>query len=82
MQAWRIEWTFAAKAMLRSIPWRDAARVDEAVMRLAATGQGDIDRITGDPHGAWLRLAGYSVRMELEPREHQLTVLYVWRSGG
>lgn len=80
MSAWRVDWKIAARAALRSIPWRDAARVDAAVMLLASSGQGELEGVTGDPRGAWLRLAGYRVRLELDTRTRQITVLYVWQS--
>lgn len=80
MRTWRLSWSIVAEGALRAIPWRDAARVDAALMRFAATGEGDFERIPNDPTGAWLRVGAYTVRIVLDRRERLISVLYVWRS--
>ena len=79
MPAWRLAWSFAAEVGLRAIPWRDAARIDAAVMRFAATGKGDFERIRNDPTGAWLYVDCYKVRLILDRRDRVISVLYLWR---
>lgn len=79
MPAWRVDWTPAAKQSLRAIPWRDGQRVDNAVMRWAATGRINLRRVEGDPRGAWLHVGRYRVRLDLEIPSHIATVLYVWK---
>lgn len=41
---WRVEWSYPALAALRAIPWRQAARVDAAVQRLAEHNEGELCR--------------------------------------
>lgn len=62
------------------MPWRDAARIDVAMIRLAATGEGSLERIPEDPTGAWVRVGSYRVRIILERQEKSISVMYVWRS--
>jgi hypothetical protein len=72
--SWRLRWSFAAIAGLRALPWRDAAKVDAAVLRLARSGEGDLDLEFGDLHGARLRVDRYLVRVEIEPAAKAITV--------
>ncbi len=80
MRVWNLSWSVLAVEALRAIPWRDAARVDAAMMRFAQTGEGDIERIPDDPTGAWIRVGSYKVRVVLERHDKLISVLYVWRS--
>ena len=80
MRSWELSWSAIAEDALRAIPWRDAARVDAALMRFASTGEGDFERIPNDPTGAWLRVGSYCARIVLSRRERIVSVLYVWRS--
>jgi len=82
MSAWEIDWHFPAKAALLNMPWRDAARVDAAVMRYAESGRGDTSRIADERGGLWLRVPGYVARLRLLPRERTISVLYVFRKSG
>lgn len=77
---WRIEWSHAAIAALRAIPWRQAARVDAAVQRLATTNEGELMRATNHPNGARLRVSPYVVYLTLERQSGVLCVWYVYRS--
>lgn len=82
MRTWQLTWSAIAEGALRAIPWRDAARVDAALIHFAATGEGDFERIPNDPTGAWLRVGSYRARVVLDRRERLISVLYVWRSFG
>lgn len=82
MRSWHLRWSAIAEDVLRSIPWRDVARVDATLMRFAATGEGDFERIPNDPTGAWFRVGSYRVRLILDRRERVISVLYVWRAFG
>jgi predicted metalloprotease len=78
---WEIDWAFAARAQLLEIPWHDAERVDAAVLRFAERGEGDRRHIRGDPFGLWLRVAGYVVRLELDPGRRLIRVLHFFRAA-
>ena len=76
MQEWRVTWWFAAKAVLLSLPLREAARVDAAVLYFARSGVGDVEWIQGDPNGARLRVPPrYVLHVELDWDER---ILRVW----
>jgi hypothetical protein len=79
MPAWQLRWFVGAEAALRSIPWREAARIDAALIRLAAIGEGELERLPNDPTGAWLRVGAYRARLILERQERIISVMYVWR---
>jgi hypothetical protein len=50
------------------------------MIRLAATGEGTLERIPDDPTGAWVRVGAYRVRIILDRQEKRISVMYVWRS--
>jgi hypothetical protein len=77
MPSWEVAWGFAAKHALLNMPWRDATQVDATVLRFAASGQGDAERIADEPRGVWLRSSGYLMRLRLDPEARTLLVLYV-----
>lgn len=81
MRAWQLSWSIVAERALLAIPWRDAARVDAALIRFAKTGDGDFERIPNDPTGAWLRVGSYRARIVMDRRDRLISVLYVWRSS-
>jgi hypothetical protein len=64
--------------MLREIPWREGARVDAAVLRLAETGAGRIDAVLGDPKGFRLRVPPYVVRFEADTEAREFRILAVF----
>lgn len=70
MPAWGLKWERGAIAMLRELPWREAERVDAAVLRLAETGgaagAGRIEAVSGDPRGFRLHVLPYVVRFEAD----------------
>ena len=79
MSSWKVEWGFAARGALLNMPWREATLVDAAVLRFAASGQGDMTRIANEPRGLWLRAAGHVMRLRLDPDARTILVLYVVR---
>lgn len=76
---WRIEWSHAAGAALRAIPWRDAARIDAAVQKLATHQQGEIVRLEDHPTAAKLRVSPYLVYRNFDRFEGTLTIWFVYR---
>lgn len=79
---WEVVWSHAGLWALRELPWRDAARVDAAVMRFAATGEGVVATIDGDPAEVRLKVLPYGVRLGVNPFERVLTVWWIVRLGG
>jgi mRNA-degrading endonuclease RelE of RelBE toxin-antitoxin system len=76
---WRIDWSHPALAALRSIPWRDAARVDAAVQRLALLNEGEILRVKEHPTAARLRVGPYIAYINLDRFSGTLSVWHVYR---
>jgi len=81
MSTWRLKWRPAAIAALRAMPWRQAARVDAAVMHFAATGKGWVEGVQGDPRGLRLHAPPYVAILQAEPEETRLQVLAIYRRG-
>ena len=76
-----IAWSSPATLALRAMPWRDAERVDAAVQRYAATGQGSHFRYERDePLSLRLEVQPYVVRLSLDTHERVLRVWYVYRT--
>ena len=58
-----IDWTRSARTDLKKLSKRDSDRVERAVERLAASGQGNIERLKGfDPPEYRLRVGVWRVR--------------------
>ncbi|MFO0760005.1 MAG: hypothetical protein U0359_26205 [Byssovorax sp.] len=75
--SWSLSWSIVAERDLLAIHWLLAARVDAAVMRFAASGQGNVRRIEPlDPKRLCLYVDGAEARLFLDPNER---VLYVSR---
>ncbi|MFT3776305.1 MAG: hypothetical protein QM820_63990 [Minicystis sp.] len=75
-----IYWTPAARWALHTMHWREAARIDAAVQRFAATGEGQLSRVyEGDPRALRLHLSPYNVRLFLDHESGVLTVAWVFR---
>ena len=75
-----IHWTPAALWVFRAIPWHDATRVDAAVQRFAATGEGQLTRVyERDPRALRLHVSPYLVRLFLDPDAAVLTVSWIFR---
>lgn len=65
---WRIEWMPTGIVSLQRIPWRDGERIDAAVQRFAATGEGNVLRVPADHAGLLrLRVGQYRVLAALDP---------------
>jgi hypothetical protein len=79
-ERWRVSWSHAGIWSLRQLPWRDAARVDAAVERLANRNEGEIVRLDRDD-AVTLRLhvPPYFVRLTLDPIDGVLCVWAVYR---
>jgi hypothetical protein len=78
--SWRVEWFEPAIQSLRQIPWRDAARVDAAVQRFAATSEGDVVRLpVDDAVTLRIRVRPYAARVTLDPIDGVLHVWIVYR---
>jgi mRNA-degrading endonuclease RelE of RelBE toxin-antitoxin system len=78
-----VVWGEPAIRALLSIPWRDAERIDAAVMRLAETGLGNVQRLPEDnPLTRRLRVGSYRVRLVLDSRAAKLWVVMIYRHDG
>jgi hypothetical protein len=76
---WHIEWSHPAIAALHSMPWRDAARIDAAVQRLAMSLEGDFVRVKDHPTAARLRIPPYIAYLNFDRFAGTLSVWYVYR---
>jgi hypothetical protein len=76
---WEVGWSHSGLWSLRQLPWRDAARVDEALLRFAATGEGRIAAVADDPTGARLLVPPFVVRLTLDPLSRRMTVWWIFR---
>lgn len=77
----RARWSFPAEHVLKSIPWRDAERVDAAVLRFAETGQGTTERLPTDSGiTIRLRVSGYIAVLTLDRRAATLWVAWLYRA--
>ncbi|MFT3768799.1 MAG: hypothetical protein QM820_25415 [Minicystis sp.] len=77
--SWLVQWSEPGLHTLRRIHWRDAARVDAAVMRFAETGTGDVFRLSWDDHVTLrLRVRPYGVRLTYDRSGGVLTVWSVY----
>ena len=77
---WEVVWSHAGLWALRELPWRDAARVDAAIMRFAATGQGVVAPVRDKPTELRLKVPPYVARLGANPFERVLTVWWIFRS--
>jgi hypothetical protein len=77
---WTIKWSYPAITALRAIPWRQAARIDAAVQRFVASGEGDRFRLASDDLlTVRLRVPPHIVRIGLESKAQIARVWYVYR---
>jgi hypothetical protein len=68
--------------MLRHIPWPEAARVDAAVQRFAARGEGELEWVQGSRADYRLLIPGYGILIELHADEHIIEVWHLARRRG
>lgn len=75
---WSIEWAPRALYDFYRVPnWQTAARIDEALLRLAETGKGPLRRIEGDgPPEFRLLVPPYFARVT---RDRARKAIVVWR---
>jgi hypothetical protein len=77
---WTIRWDPAAVADLMQLSPADSARVDGAVQDYAATGRGNVARVSGEeddgPHFRLYVFPRYIVRFVLD---RTAQTLHVWR---
>jgi len=75
---WTVEWTAFALRDFYALPqWTTAARIDEALQRLASTAQGDLRRMVIDGHTETaLLVPPYSVLLS---RDKRRGTIVVWR---
>ena len=80
--SWSLRWSVVAERDLLSIPWRVAAEIDAAVMRFAATGQGDVRRVEPASYRRLkLRVRGAEARLFVDPAERTISVSRVFPRG-
>ncbi|WP_437314391.1 hypothetical protein [Sorangium sp. So ce385] len=78
--SWEVEWTPAGIASLHQIHWLDAGRIDAAVQRFAATGEGAVHRVPADNAIiVRLRIGRYRVLAALDPWDGVMRVWWVYR---
>jgi hypothetical protein len=77
--SWEVECAPSGIASLHQIHWLDAGRVDAAVQRFAATGEGVVRRVPTDHAGVMrLRVGRYRVLATLDPWDGVMRVWYVY----
>lgn len=82
--SWALVWDHAAKwGLLNNVGPDAAARIDEALLALAATGQGAIERIEpGDPNRFRLFVNGAEARLFVDTRARTILVTRIYRRRG
>jgi hypothetical protein len=78
-EAWEIKWAHSALWALRQLHWRDATKVDAAVVRFAETGEGRLERVARAPTGRWLIVPPFFVRLSLDPSSRSVVVWWIMR---
>lgn len=77
---WSLAWHEVAVRDLRAMHWRAAAAIDAAVMRFAATGRGEVARLSPtDPRRLRLRASGVEALLFADLDERRLHVVRVFR---
>ena len=74
---WEVEWTAAAERDLARLDPPVARRIVRAVVRLAATGQGDVTVLRKPLTGCRLRVGDWRVRFVYDRRTGTIYVLHV-----
>lgn len=74
---WTVVWSPICERDVREMPWPLAARICGAVLELAESGTGHIERaLPGDPRLLRLRVGGAVALLRLDPSTRTLAV---WR---
>lgn len=79
-EPWEIIWSHPGLWSLRQLHWENAADVDAAVQRFAATGDGHVERVRGAPTGAWLKVPPYVVRLSIDAPARTIIVWWIGES--
>lgn len=74
-----IGWSYPALDDLRSLHWLHGADVDAAIMRFAATGQGNIVQVPDRPSLRILRVGRYRALLRADFRARTLFVVRIYR---
>ena len=78
--SWRLVWAETAEEALRRMDWRVAARVDAALINLAATGRGQLRRLpTDDAVTVRFAVPPYFVRLIVDRRDKVFFVVAIYR---
>ena len=76
MRAWTAEWLSRAQADLLRVHWETAARIDAAVQRFAAMGDGPVRRVViGSAVQTRLLVPPYAAVLVLDRRAR---IVWVW----
>jgi mRNA-degrading endonuclease RelE of RelBE toxin-antitoxin system len=79
--SWIVAWAPQAKQALNRLPWKDAANIDAAVLRFAATGEGAVERFASDDAATIrLRVGDYRVRLTVDEMATTLCVMWLYGS--
>lgn len=76
---WQVGWSHSGLWSLYRLHWRDGARVDAAVLRFAATGEGAAAVTRDDPAGVRLHVPPFIVRLTLDREARTMTVWWIFR---
>lgn len=76
MVIWEIIWTRPALQDMKRLDRQAAARIEQAVQRLAQIGQGDVRKLWGNEMQWRLRVGGWRVRFVYD---YQTTIIRVVR---
>lgn len=79
-QPWGVKWTPRAEKDLRRLDRQVAERVRQAIRRFAATGAGDVVRLSGESD-LRLRVGDWRVRFDYDEDRHALIILRVLPRG-
>lgn len=79
--SWTLEWSWVAEHRdLMELDWHAAERIDAALIRLAATGNGPVVQIdSDDPNRFFLRVKGAEARLFLNARARAIHVVRIFR---
>lgn len=76
-RGWEVVWSHPGIWSLQQLHWLDGARVDAAVQLFAATGEGVLGEVRGDPTGGRLHVRPFVVRLSLDRETRTITVWWV-----
>ncbi len=77
--SWSLVWSFASHRDLLWMPWKTAAKIDAAVMRFVATGEGAERASATNPRLLRVRVGGAEAHLCLDPETQTVAVMRVFR---